>query len=49
MLRKVIVEESGDSSYLRGEQIDKSRALEVNEIQTKKAKMSLHSIRFCLG
>ena len=31
MLRKVIVENPGDSNYLRGEQIDKSRGLEVNE------------------
>ncbi len=31
MLRKVVVTEPGDSTYLRGEQIDKARALEVCE------------------
>ena len=31
MLRKVIVSEAGDSLYLRGEQIDKARYLEVAE------------------
>ncbi len=31
MLRKVIVTDPGDSNYLRGEQIDKARALEVSE------------------
>ena len=31
MLRKVIVADPGDSTYLRGEQIDKARALEVSE------------------
>jgi DNA-directed RNA polymerase subunit beta' len=38
MLRKVIVENPGDSNYLRGEQIDKSRGLEVNEELTIKGK-----------
>ena len=31
MLRKVLITDPGDSNYLRGEQIDKARALEVNE------------------
>jgi DNA-directed RNA polymerase subunit beta' len=31
MLRKVLVADPGDSTYLRGEQIDKARALEVSE------------------
>jgi DNA-directed RNA polymerase subunit beta' len=31
MLRKVVVAEAGNSTYLRGEQIDKARALEVCE------------------
>ena len=31
MLRKVIVQEPGDSNFLRGEQVDKARVLEVNE------------------
>jgi DNA-directed RNA polymerase subunit beta' len=31
MLRKVIVADPGDSTYLRGEQIDKARAFEVSE------------------
>ncbi len=31
MLRKVIVATSGDTTYLRGEQIDKARALEASE------------------
>ena len=38
MLRKVIVEESGESSYLKGEQIEKSRALEVNDDLKQKGK-----------
>tara|TARA_Y100000768_G_scaffold151311_1_gene113143 strand:+ start:5954 stop:10180 length:4227 start_codon:yes stop_codon:yes gene_type:complete len=41
MLRKVIVEKSGDSSYLRGEQIDKSRALEINDELKQKGKDEL--------
>jgi DNA-directed RNA polymerase subunit beta' len=31
MLRKVVITEPGDSTYLRGEQIDKARSLEVCE------------------
>ena len=31
MLRKVLVADPGDSTYLRGEQIDKARAFEVSE------------------
>ncbi|MDH4107674.1 MAG: DNA-directed RNA polymerase subunit beta' [Gammaproteobacteria bacterium] len=31
MLRKVIVQEPGESNFLRGEQADKARVLEVNE------------------
>ncbi len=31
MLRKVIVSDPGDSNYLRGEQIDKARALDESE------------------
>ncbi len=31
MLRKVLVADPGDSNYLRGEQVDKARALEVSE------------------
>jgi DNA-directed RNA polymerase subunit beta' len=31
MLRKIIVADPGDSTYLRGEQIDKARALDVSE------------------
>jgi DNA-directed RNA polymerase subunit beta' len=31
MLRKVVVTDPGDSTYLRGEQIDKARALDVSE------------------
>jgi DNA-directed RNA polymerase subunit beta' len=31
MLRKVVVADPGDSTYLRGEQIDKARAFEVSE------------------
>jgi len=38
MLRKVIVDQPGDSNYLRGEQIDKSRGLEVNEELAMKGK-----------
>ena len=38
MLRKVIVDQPGDSNYLRGEQIDKSRGLEVNEELAAKGK-----------
>ena len=49
MLRKVIVEESGDSSYLRGEQIDKSRALEVNEDLKQKGKDELAFNPILLG
>ena len=49
MLRKVIVEESGDSSYLRGEQIDKSRALEVNDELKQKGKDELTFNPILLG
>jgi len=49
MLRKVIVEESGDSSYLRGEQIDKSRALEVNDELKQKGKNELTYSPLLLG
>ena len=49
MLRKVIVEESGDSSYLRGEQIDKSRALEVNDELNQKGKDELTYSPLLLG
>jgi DNA-directed RNA polymerase subunit beta' len=49
MLRKVIVEESGDSSYLRGEQIDKSRALEVNDELKQKGKDELTFSPILLG
>ncbi len=49
MLRKVIVEESGDSSYLRGEQIDKSRALEVNDELKQKGKDELTYSPLLLG
>ena len=49
MLRKVIVDESGDSSYLRGEQIDKSRALEVNEDLKQKGKDELTFNPILLG
>ena len=31
MLRKVLVEDPGDSNYLRGEQIEKSRVYDINE------------------
>ena len=49
MLRKVIVDESGDSSYLRGEQIDKSRALEVNDDLKQKGKDELTFNPILLG
>ena len=49
MLRKVNVEESGDSSYLRGEQIDKSRALEVNDELKQKGKDELTFNPILLG
>ena len=49
MLRKVIIEESGDSSYLRGEQIDKSRALEVNDELKQKGKDELTFNPILLG
>ena len=49
MLRKVIVEKSGDSSYLRGEQIDKSRALEVNDELNQKGKDELTYSPLLLG
>jgi DNA-directed RNA polymerase subunit beta' len=38
MLRKVVVADPGDSTYLRGEQIDKARALEVSEQLEAKGK-----------
>ena len=49
MLRKVNIEESGDSSYLRGEQIDKSRALEVNDELKQKGKDELTFNPILLG
>jgi DNA-directed RNA polymerase subunit beta' len=39
MLRKVIITDSGESNFLRGEQIERSRALEVNEQLEKEGKL----------
>jgi DNA-directed RNA polymerase subunit beta' len=49
MLRKVIVIEPGDSNYLRGEQIDRARALETIEQLEKQGKDMLIFESILLG
>src|SRR5690606_35755682 len=49
MLRKVLVTEPGDSTYLRGEQIDKARALEVTEQLAQQGKEPLQFEPILLG
>jgi len=39
MLRKVEVVETGDTAFLRGEQMDRARVLEANEKVTKEGKL----------
>ncbi|VAW73337.1 DNA-directed RNA polymerase beta' subunit, partial [hydrothermal vent metagenome] len=38
MLRKVEISDAGDSNFLRGEQVDKARVLDSNELLTKEGK-----------
>jgi len=40
MLRKVLITEPGESSFLRGEQVEKTRVLEVNEQLEKEGKIT---------
>lgn len=49
MLRKIIVADAGDSSYLRGEQIDKARFLEAAESLAAQAKEPLTAEPVLLG
>ncbi|HEX7062843.1 MAG TPA: DNA-directed RNA polymerase subunit beta', partial [Woeseiaceae bacterium] len=49
MLRKVLATEPGESSYLRGEQIDKARALEVAEQLEQQGKEPLQFEPILLG
>ena len=49
MLRKVIVSEPGESNYLRGEQIDRARFLEVAEQLEAQGKEVLEAAPFLLG
>ncbi|HZD51910.1 MAG TPA: DNA-directed RNA polymerase subunit beta' [Woeseiaceae bacterium] len=49
MLRKILVTEPGDSTYLRGEQIDKPRALEVSEQLEEQGKQPLEFEPILLG
>ncbi len=49
MLRKVIIEEPGESNFLRGEQAEKSRVLEVNEALEKAGKVQVKYENELLG
>ena len=49
MLRKVLVEDPGDSNYLRGEQIEKSRVYDINEGLSKKEKKEMEISPVLLG
>jgi DNA-directed RNA polymerase subunit beta' len=49
MLRKVIIASAGESTYLRGEQIDKARFLEVSEQLEAQGKESLTADPVLLG
>ncbi|MDQ2070546.1 DNA-directed RNA polymerase subunit beta' [Natronospira bacteriovora] len=49
MLRKVEITEPGDSRYLRGEQAEESRVLEVNEELEKEGKVPAKFDRILLG
>ena len=49
MLRKVLVADPGDSNYLRGEQIDKARALEVSEQLEAQGKQPIVTEPILLG
>ena len=49
MLRKVLVEDPGDSNYLRGEQIEKSRVYDINEGLSKKEKKEIEISPVLLG
>ena len=49
MLRKVIVADPGESNYLRGEQIDKARFLEVAEQLEAQGKKALEAEPVLLG
>ncbi len=49
MLRKVVVDDPGDSRYLRGEQIDKSRVHEINAELSRKGKKEVKINPLLLG
>ena len=49
MLRKVVVDDPGDSRYLRGEQIDKSRVYEINAELSRKRKKEVEIDPLLLG
>ena len=49
MLRKVVVDDPGDSRYLRGEQIDKSRVYEINAELSRKGKKEVKIDPLLLG
>lgn len=49
MLRKVEIIESGDTNFLKGEQIDRSRLLEENERVEKESKLPARSEPILLG
>jgi len=49
MLRKVVVDDPGDSRYLRGEQIDKSRVYEINTELNRKGKKEVKINPLLLG
>jgi DNA-directed RNA polymerase subunit beta' len=49
MLRKVIITDPGDTTFLRGEQIDKARALEANEQMEASGKAPLEYESVLLG
>ena len=49
MLRKIEVVEPGDSSYLRGEQMDRARVLDANDLLTKEGKLPAIADPMLLG
>ncbi|MFC1774359.1 DNA-directed RNA polymerase subunit beta' [Pseudomonadota bacterium] len=49
MLRKVEVSHAGDSHFLRGEQVDKARVLDTNELLAKEGKQEAKWVPMLLG
>ena len=49
MLRKVEISHAGDSHFLRGEQVDKARVLDTNELLAKEGKQEAKWVPMLLG